>query len=222
MKGKRAFFSSWQLLFDMLLRAVAVMVACDLDVRPVSAEDLTPELVAKVKPESELGKPQPSVGTDTPPFRAYQTPSNVPQTKPNDRGDSILRAAATEYILSGGSPSLDREMTLYAKHVVDYYDEGAKSDDQIRADLSQFRRRWPSRRYEISRVVRTEYDPNTDVGSVVIEYSFEVSNGAKRKTGQVESFLVFASVSKQPRVILVNEHQVQPVDSAKIRSSPGS
>ena len=100
-------------------------------------------------------------------------------------------------------------MTLYAEHVVDYYDEGAKSADQIRADLSHLRKRWPSRRYEISRIVRTQYDPGSDVGSVVVHYTFEVSNGAKRKTGKVESFLVFDEVSKQPRVILVNEHQVQ-------------
>jgi len=190
---------------------VVAVITFGLKAGSVSAGDSSPELVAKAKPESDFAKPRPSIPSDTSsdPSQVEQTPPNAAQANPNEAADRMLRAAATEYILSGGSPSLDREMTLYAKHVVDYYDEGAKSADQIRADLSQLRKRWPSRRYEVSDFVRTAYDPSSDVGTVVVHYTFEVSNGVKRKTGKVETFLVFDTVSKRPRVILVNEHQVQ-------------
>ena len=178
----------------------------------IPVEDVELALVAPENEptiESEMAKPRPSVAPETPSEHppVDQTPPNPPQANPNETAESLLRAAATEYILSGGSPSLDREMTLYANHV-DYYDQGAKSADEIRADLSRLRERWPSRRYEVSDIVRTQYDSKKDVGTVIVHYSFEVSNGAKRKTGEVETFLVFDSVSKQPRVILVKEHKV--------------
>lgn len=185
--------------------------ALGLNVNSVSAGDLIPGFVGKVRPGSDFAKPRPSVAPETPSQtpRVNQTPLNPPQNNPDETADRLLRAAATEYVLSGGSPSLDREMTLYAQHVVDYYDEGAKSAEEIRADLSKLRNRWPSRHYEISHIVRTQYDSKSDVGTVVVDYTFEVSNGAKRKSGEVETFLVFDTVSKQPRVILVNEHKVQ-------------
>jgi hypothetical protein len=136
-------------------------------------------------------------------------PTNEGQSKRNVTAENLLRAAATEYILSGGSPSLDRELALYDKYVVDYYDQGPKSDREIRADITELRRRWPSRAYQIRQVVSTEYDSKDDIGTVVVQYTFEVSNGVKRKTGQMETFLVFGTVSKQPRVLLVTEHNVR-------------
>jgi hypothetical protein len=210
-EGNRPRRPSLLIACSIIMRAVVAMIVFGLKVGPVSAGDSKPELVAKDKSESDFAKPRPSVATETPaePPPTDQNTPNPPLANPDETADRHLRAAATEYILSGGSPSIDREMTLYAKHVVDYYDEGAKSADEIRADLSKLRIRWPSRRYEISHIVRTQYDPKSDVGSVIVDYTFEVSNGAKRKTGEVESFLVFDTVSKHPRVILVNEHKVQ-------------
>jgi hypothetical protein len=145
----------------------------------------------------------PSVAIEPPPVNPVQ--SNPPQSNPNEKADRVLRAVATEYILSGNSPTIDREMALYAERV-DYFDKGAKSFDEIRADISKYRKKWPSRRYEVSRIVRSEYDAQRDVGSIIVHYTFEVSNGAKRKTGEAETLLVFDNVSREPRVISVKEH----------------
>jgi hypothetical protein len=152
---------------------------------------------------AENAFPDPSVATETPRL------ASEGQSTRNETVESLLRAAAIEYILSGGSASLDRELALYEKYVVDYYDQGPKSDDEIRADITRLRRRWPSRVYQIRRIVSTEYDSKEDIGTVVVQYNYEVSNGIKRKTGQMETFLVFGTVSKQPRVILVTEHNVR-------------
>jgi hypothetical protein len=173
------------------------IIVCGFNLVPVSAKDSFTD---------------PSVVTETPrqpPSRIDHMPTNEGQSKRNVTAENLLRAAATEYILSGGSPSLDRELALYDKYVVDYYDQGPKSDREIRADITELRRRWPSRAYQIRQVVSTEYDSKDDIGTVVVQYTFEVSNGVKRKTGQMETFLVFGTVSKQPRVLLVTEHNVR-------------
>lgn len=140
-----------------------------------------------------------------------QSQSSQPSTlqaDPNETADRRLRAAATEYILSGSSPSLDREMALYADRV-DYYDEGVKSYGEIRADLARLRRKWPIRRYAVSQITLTRYNSQKDVGAIVVHYTYEVSNGAKHKTGEKDTFILFDKVLEQPRVILVKEEKAQ-------------
>lgn len=122
--------------------------------------------------------------------------------------DRLIRAAAADYITSGNSTTLEGEMEPYSERV-DYYDEGVKTRNQIRADLANQRKRWTSRRYDFSQVVRTKYDATKDVGIAIVEYSYEVSNGPKRKSGKAESLIVFRSVSADPKVILVKEHKLQ-------------
>jgi hypothetical protein len=92
---------------------------------------------------------------------------------------------------------------------VDYYDQGTKTRNEIRADLAKQRQRWTSRRYQFSRVVRTQYDPAKDVGAVIVHYTYEVSNSSKRNAGDAESLIVYRSVSSDPKVILVKEHKFQ-------------
>ena len=182
--------------YPTAIRALVAIIAYGFNLGPVSAEDLFPD----------------SFVTQTPRKVAYgidQMPTSEGQSKRNETVENLLRAAATEYILSGGSPSLDRELALYDEYVVDYYDQGPKSDDEIRADITELRRRWPSRVYQIRRIVSTEYDSKEDIGTVVVQYNYEVSNAVKRKTGQMETFLVFGTVSKQPKVILITEHNVR-------------
>jgi hypothetical protein len=87
-------------------------------------------------------------------------PSEPPQPSPNQDAvaDRLLRAAAADYVASGNAESFDVEMAPYASQVY-YYDKGTKTGDEIRADLAKQRQKRPSRRYEFTRVVRTEYDP---------------------------------------------------------------
>jgi trypsin-like peptidase len=132
----------------------------------------------------------------------------LPQSKEDQRPNEVLNAAATEYILAGGSPSIDREMAPYAEHL-DFYDEGTKTRDEVRAEITKERRKWPSRRYEVSRIVRTAYDPQRDQGAVIVHYNFTVSNGSRQRSGAAETLIVFGTVSKDPKVILVKEHKMQ-------------
>lgn len=119
-----------------------------------------------------------------------------------------LRDAAANYVTSGNSQSLDVEMAPYAQQV-DFYDKGIKNRDQIRADLAEQRLKWTRRQYDFSHVVRTDYDPAKDSGAVIVRYSYRVSNGQKRRAGEAESLIVFSSVTKNPKVILVKEHKIK-------------
>jgi hypothetical protein len=140
--------------------------------------------------------------SESPPVDAVRP--NRLESNANQEAERALREVATEYIVSGNSPSIDQELALYADRV-DYYDKGLKSVDEIRTDLSKYRRKWPSRHYEVSRIVRPQYDSRKDVGSVIVVYTFQVSNGSKRKTGEAETLLVFGSLLTEPRLILVRE-----------------
>jgi hypothetical protein len=135
---------------------------------------------------------------------------DMKQAPPNQAAGAgrSLRAAAAKYIVAGNSPTLEGELGLYAERV-DFYDEGVKTRDEIRAGIAKERQRWASRHYEFSSVVRTQYDPVKDIGSAIVRYSYDVSNGAKRRSGDAESLVVFGSVSNQPKVILVKEHKIK-------------
>jgi Trypsin-like peptidase domain len=160
--------------------------------------------IAVEEVERALNGPTSGIEPPSEPSPVDPVRPNLPESNAYQAAERTLRAVATEYIVSGNSPSIDQELALYAERV-DYYDKGSKSVDELRADLFKYRRKWPSRHYEVSRIVRPQYDSAKDVGSVIVVYTFEVSNGAKRKTGEAETFLVFASLLTEPRLILVRE-----------------
>jgi hypothetical protein len=151
----------------------------------------------------------------------HSTPSAMPFALPRNASspqapepfstvtaDRFLRAAATEFITSANSPTVDDEIALYAEQV-DFYDEGIKNRTQIRAEITNERRRWASRHYQVSNVVKTDYDPATDIGSVTVIYTYQVSNAQKRKAGEAITQIVFRSVSGDPKVIRVTEQRKQ-------------
>ncbi|MBV9391716.1 MAG: hypothetical protein JOY96_07485 [Verrucomicrobia bacterium] len=158
--------------------------------------------------EPVIGSNDTEAVSEGPANQSQSSQPNTLQADPNETADRQLRAAATEYILSGSSPSLDREMALYADRV-DYYDDGIKDYDEIRADLARLRKKWPIRHYAVSKITRTRYDAQKDVGAIIVHYTFEVSNGSEHKTGEKDTFIVFDRVLEQPRVILVKEEKAQ-------------
>ena len=84
-----------------------------------------------------------------------QSPQNAPsseflsgqRTRPVAMKPSLL-AFVQAFIQSGASDRLDSIMQFYAQKV-NYYDKGAVDGDFILSDLSDFRRRWPRREYQL-------------------------------------------------------------------------
>jgi len=91
---------------------------------------------------------------EQPPSRS-RSPQNEPssefwsgqRTRPVAMKPSLL-AFVQAFIQSGASDRLDSIMQFYAQRV-NYYDKGAVDGDFILSDLSDFRRRWPHREYQL-------------------------------------------------------------------------
>jgi hypothetical protein len=69
------------------------------------------------------------------------------RTRPVAMKPSLL-AFVQAFIQSGASDRLDSIMQFYARRV-NYYDKGTVDGDFILSDLSDFRRRWPRREYQL-------------------------------------------------------------------------
>ena len=81
-------------------------------------------------------------------------------TQPVAMKPSLL-AFVQAFIQSGASDRLESVMQFYAPKV-NYYDKGAVDGEFIRRDISEFRRRWPRREYQLldSPVARPGPGPN--------------------------------------------------------------
>ena len=157
----------------------------------------------------------PTAGPLTPsPIPAPVVPSastigqtDAPRAK-DETPTQFLRDLATEYIVAGSSPSVDREMALYADQV-DFYNEGIKTRNEIRTSLVKTRQKWPSRRYQVLQVLRTHYDLQQDTGDIVVSFAYDLSNGSKHSVGQASTSLLFGTLSHNPKLISVKEEKIQ-------------
>ena len=156
----------------------------------------------------EASPPADDTGVSRSPSPPMHPASETARNTPADTGRRFLLAAATEYILAANSDNIDDEMKFYAARV-DYYGEGMKSREDILADRLGYRERWTSRRFQLAKILRTDYDAAQDVGSITVRCTFEVSNDQKQKTGEAESVIRFRSVSRDPQVIFVAERQAK-------------
>gem|GEM_PF-3671901 len=83
-----------------------------------------------------------------------------------------LQAFVEAFIQSGASDRLDSTMQFYAPEV-NYYERGVVDEAFIRRDISELRRRWPRREYQLFNkpVVRAGPRPNQYLVSYRIGYT---------------------------------------------------
>ena len=102
-----------------------------------------------------------------------ESPSEIfggPNTQPVAMKPSLL-AFVQAFIQSGASDRLESAMQFYAPKV-NYYDKGAVDGDFIRKDLSELRRRWSRREYQLfdDPVARAGPGPNQFVVTYRVGY----------------------------------------------------
>ena len=96
----------------------------------------------ETRPESQqTGKSQPS------PIEPPAEVSAAPATEPATMRPTLL-AFVEAFIQSGAADRLDSVMQFYAPKV-NYYDKGVVSEAFVRRDISELRRRWPRREYQL-------------------------------------------------------------------------
>jgi hypothetical protein len=85
----------------------------------------------------------------SPPSRDEPSPEifAAPNTEPVTMKPT-LQAFVEAFIQSGASDRLDSAMQFYAPKV-NYYDKGLVDDAFVRRDVSEFRKRWPRREYQL-------------------------------------------------------------------------
>ena len=113
----------------------------------------------------QIAKSQPS--PDAPSSEAFVGPNMQPVTmKPT------LQAFVEAFIQSGASDRLDSVMQFYAPEV-NYYRKGMVDEAFIRRDISERRRRWPRRKYQLLNkpVARAGPSPNQYLVSYRIGYT---------------------------------------------------
>ena len=95
-------------------------------------------------------KVQPPANSDRSPSSQNDPPRDFfggTNTQPVAMKPSLL-AFVQAFIQSGASDRLESAMQFYAPNV-NYYDKGAVDADFIRKDLTEFRRRWPRRDFQL-------------------------------------------------------------------------
>jgi serine/threonine protein kinase len=115
-----------------------------------------------------------------------------------------LNDAAVQYIAAGESNSIEDELATYAE-VVDFYDEGIKTKEQVRGRLATLRRQWPVRHYSVTKILNSSLDREKNTGTVTVVYTYQLKSGSKAKSGTGTSLIVFADIASTPHVILVKE-----------------
>jgi len=113
------------------------------------------EIFAQSKDATVLILSPKKVQTAEQPANPSQSPQNEPSSEifggPNTRPVAMkpsLLAFVQAFIQSGASDRLESAMQFYAP-TVNYYDKGDVNGEFILNDISEFRRRWPRREYQL-------------------------------------------------------------------------
>jgi hypothetical protein len=109
----------------------------------------------KIQPGAQQADRSPALKNE-PPTELF----GGPNTQPVAMKPSLL-AFVQAFIQSGASDRLESTMQFYAPNV-NYYEKGAVDGEFIRKDVTEFRRRWPHREYQLfdNPVARMGPEPN--------------------------------------------------------------
>lgn len=114
-----------------------------------------------------------------------------------------LRDYVAAFVLAGLDPQVGAETDFFAEHV-QYYDDGMRDREKIRADLRKYDARWPERRFWLAGDIRSERE-NGGRLRVTFPLRFELRNGEKHSSGKVDKTLVLEPAGDNWEIVSVNE-----------------
>lgn len=101
--------------------------------------------------------------------------------------DSEANAFVDKYLVTGASPDVESEVSLYDERV-EYFNNGLVNRDFIRRDTTNYRRRWPRRDYLLEgkpAIIKAGADGNSATLRFRIRY--QVRAGLQTTAGHTES-----------------------------------
>jgi hypothetical protein len=114
-----------------------------------------------------------------------------------------LRDYVGAFVLAG-LDSKGAEADFYADRVR-YYNDGIKDRDAIRKDLQRYNARWPHRTFWLPGEIKVQPENDNQV-RVTFPLRYELHNGTKQSSGQVEKVLLLQPAGDDFQIVAVNEH----------------
>jgi hypothetical protein len=118
-----------------------------------------------------------------------------------------LRDYVGAFVLAGLDPNIGSEVDFFADRV-QYYDEGIKDREKIRADLKRYDSRWPGRKFWLAGDITVEPQNDKRV-RVTFPLRYELRNGAKRSSGKVDKTVVLELAGDDLQIVAVNERKIR-------------
>jgi peptidoglycan hydrolase-like protein with peptidoglycan-binding domain len=134
-------------------------------------------------------------------------PSTVDSSPASDISEERLRDYVGAFVLAGLDPQVGAEAAFFADRV-QYYNEGMKDREKIRADLKRYDSRWPGRKFWLAGDITVEHQSGNRV-QVTFPLRYELRNGAKRSFGKVDKTLVLERGGDDLQIVAVNERKVE-------------
>jgi peptidoglycan hydrolase-like protein with peptidoglycan-binding domain len=134
-------------------------------------------------------------------------PATVDGSPASDISEERLRDYVGAFVLAGLDPQVGAEAAFFADRV-QYYNEGMKDREKIRADLKRYDSRWPGRKFWLAGNITVE--PQTDKRvRVTFPLRYELRNGGKRSSGKVDKTLVLERAGDDLQIVAVNERKAE-------------
>ncbi len=116
-----------------------------------------------------------------------------------------LRDYVGAFILAGLDPRVGAELEFFGDRV-DYYRQGTLGRETIRADLQKYARQWPERRFWLAGEVAVQPQSDSRL-RVTFPLRYDLRNGTKRASGQVQKTLLVEVVGDDLQIVAVNERK---------------
>ncbi|MDQ6809559.1 MAG: peptidoglycan-binding protein, partial [Verrucomicrobiota bacterium] len=116
-----------------------------------------------------------------------------------------LRDYIGAFVLAGLDPRVGSELEFFADRVR-YFDDGVVDREKIRGDLHRYDAKWPRRRFWLAGDLNVEPQPDSRL-RVSFPLRFDLRNGSKHSSGQVEKSLLLEVRGEDLQIVAVNERR---------------
>lgn len=137
----------------------------------------------------------------TPPAPPIEQAAESDATFSNNR----IRDYVGAFVLAGIDPKIGSELEFFADRV-SYFDQGTISRDKIRADLANYAKRWPQRRFWVGGEIDVSREANGRA-KVTFPLRYELRSGSRSSSGQVIKTLTLEEKGDDLQIVAVSERK---------------
>jgi hypothetical protein len=172
---------------------------------------------AATTPETQSAESSPQESPSAAQASSENTePTSAPPATASDISEERLRDYVGAFVLAGLDPQVGAEAAFFADRV-QYYNEGMKDREKIRADLKRYDSRWPGRKFWVAGDITVEHQSGNRV-QVTFPLRYELRNGAKRLSGKVDKTLILEPAGYSLAIVAVTERKAEQERKAESKT----